>query len=69
MNTPPRSVVLIPGFMLNETLWDEFGRHLPEDWEICHASLAGGQTHMIPLEQPEELAATIIRWLNAQERH
>lgn len=44
VDTPPRQVVLVPGFMLDETLWDEFGRHLPEDWEICHASLTGGQT-------------------------
>ncbi|WP_020559181.1 alpha/beta fold hydrolase [Thiofilum flexile] len=39
---PP--LVLIPGFMLDETLWDEFKNYLPEVWPVRHASLNGGQT-------------------------
>lgn len=44
VNTSPRSVVLIPGYMLDETLWDEFVKHLPDAWSVFHASLVGGRT-------------------------
>ncbi|GAA3945657.1 alpha/beta hydrolase [Allohahella marinimesophila] len=44
MNVPSCSVVLIPGFMLDETLWDEFSQHLPENWRLVHAPLTGGTT-------------------------
>lgn len=42
MNNPASSVVLIPGFMLDETLWDEFRGYLPENWVVIHAVLTGG---------------------------
>lgn len=42
MNSPPVSLVLIPGFMLDETLWDDVSTHLPADWRMSYAALAGG---------------------------
>ena len=36
------SVVLIPGFMLDEALWDEFKAHLPADWKVIDAPIRGG---------------------------
>lgn len=44
MKTYPYSIVLIPGYMLDETLWDEFRKHLPQEWSVFDASLAGGKT-------------------------
>ena len=40
----PCSVVLIPGFMLDETLWDEFKRYLPGDWTVFDAVVSGDGT-------------------------
>ncbi|MBP2198848.1 alpha/beta fold hydrolase [Pantoea cypripedii] len=44
MKTYPCSIVLIPGYMLDETLWDEFRKHLPQEWSVFDASLTGGKT-------------------------
>ncbi|WGL17391.1 alpha/beta hydrolase [Microbulbifer bruguierae] len=44
MDTSSCPVVLIPGFMLDESLWDDFRNHLPENWVVVNASLSGGQT-------------------------
>ncbi len=45
MNNPrTTSLVLIPGFMLDETLWDEFCPLLPGSWEISRAALTSGNT-------------------------
>ncbi|HEY8569768.1 alpha/beta hydrolase [Microbulbifer sp.] len=44
MNSRPCSVVLIPGFMLDETLWDEFSSELPEDWAVYTGALTGAQS-------------------------
>ncbi|NHI01707.1 Pimeloyl-[acyl-carrier protein] methyl ester esterase [Oceanimonas sp. MB9] len=38
------AVALIPGFMLDETLWNEFKGHLPETWSVHTPSLNGGRT-------------------------
>jgi len=37
-------VALTPGFMLDETLWSAFRKHLPTDWLTLDAPLYGGQT-------------------------
>ncbi len=42
MDSPPVSVVLIPGFMLDETLRGEFSCYLPEDWAVFHAVTGKG---------------------------
>lgn len=44
MNNNPRHIVLIPGYMLDNTLWDEFEKYLPAHWSVYHASLASGKT-------------------------
>jgi pimeloyl-ACP methyl ester carboxylesterase len=44
VNTVPRSIVLIPGYMLDETLWDKFRENLTEEWSVFNASLSGGKT-------------------------
>ena len=45
MNNPqPTSLVLIPGFMLDETLWDDFCPLLPDNWKVSRTTLAGGNT-------------------------
>ncbi|MGM8227633.1 alpha/beta fold hydrolase [Cellvibrio sp. ARAG 10.3] len=36
------SLVLIPGFMLDETLWDDFCPLLPDHWKVSRAKLTGG---------------------------
>ena len=36
------SVVLIPGFMLDESLWDDVVAALPSTWHIVRASLTQG---------------------------
>lgn len=38
------SVVLIPGFMLDETLWKAFVQYLPEHWEIHYGNISSGKT-------------------------
>ena len=44
MNDFSCSVALIPGFMLDETLWDEFIDHLPEEWTVYRSQLGDGET-------------------------
>lgn len=44
MNRESLSVVLIPGFMLDESLWDELINTLPREWKIFRATLKKGQT-------------------------
>lgn len=56
MNESSISVVLIPGFMLDESLWDEVSQKLPNHWRIYKASLENGKTI-------EEMAKNIIKHL------
>lgn len=44
MNQKSISIVLIPGFMLDESLWDELVPLLPATWKIMKASLLQGET-------------------------
>jgi len=44
MNEQYPSVVFIPGFMLNESLWDEVIQYFPNRWNIYRASLEQGST-------------------------
>lgn len=44
MNIKPRAIVLIPGYMLDETLWCEFEKYLPPEIVIYHTPIAGGKT-------------------------
>lgn len=44
INPAQISVVLIPGFMLDETLWDDVVAALPSSWNIVRASLTQGET-------------------------
>lgn len=44
MNQQHLSMVLIPGFMLDESLWDEFIPQLPHTGNFFRASLKHGQT-------------------------
>jgi pimeloyl-ACP methyl ester carboxylesterase len=37
-------VVLVPGFMLDPSLWDKLAVHLPATWKLHHATLEGGDT-------------------------
>ncbi len=39
-----KNIVLIPGFMLDDSLWDEFIHDLPSDWNIIKANLSQGET-------------------------
>ena len=43
-NSQLLSLVLIPGFMLDEALWDDFCPLLPNSWKISRATLTGGNT-------------------------
>lgn len=54
MNEQSPSVVLIPGFMLNESLWDEVIQNFPHHWNIYRASLRQGHTI-------EEIAENIVK--------
>lgn len=38
------SLALIPGFMLDNTLWDAFSEQLPAQWPVYDAPLNGGNT-------------------------
>ena len=40
----PLPLVLIPGFMLDESLWDAFIEHMPSGREIHRANLLHGQS-------------------------
>jgi len=44
INEQPLSVVFIPGFMLDESLWDEIIKELPTNWQLVKANLLTGQT-------------------------
>ena len=44
MNENPVSVVLIPGFMLDESLWDELVDEMPKEWNIFRANLLQGES-------------------------
>ncbi|EMO7789779.1 alpha/beta fold hydrolase [Citrobacter freundii] len=44
MSLKPRTIVLIPGFMLNEMLWHEFETYLPSNCIVHHAPVTEGQT-------------------------
>lgn len=54
MNEQYPSIVLIPGFMLNESLWDEVSQNFPDHWNIYRASLKQGYTL-------EEIAENIVK--------
>jgi pimeloyl-ACP methyl ester carboxylesterase len=56
MNTADCPVVLIPGFMLDETLWDAFTANFPKMRHFIPVSLAQGTTI-------QEIAANIVRML------
>lgn len=44
MNQKPLSVVLIPGYMLDESLWNEVINEVPKEWNTYRATLKEGQT-------------------------
>lgn len=44
VNITPCPLVLIPGFMLDETLWQRFQTCLPAGWPVLHGALSGGKT-------------------------
>lgn len=44
MSTAAPSVTLVPGFMLDETLWNDFRDYLPQEWSVNTASLGDGPT-------------------------
>lgn len=44
MNQKPISVVLIPGYMLDESLWNELIDEMPKEWNISRATLKEGKT-------------------------
>ncbi|WP_335977599.1 alpha/beta hydrolase [Acinetobacter calcoaceticus] len=44
MNKETHSVVLIPGYMLDESLWNEAVNEMPKEWEIFRATLKEGWT-------------------------
>ncbi|TCB77299.1 alpha/beta fold hydrolase [Acinetobacter sp. ANC 4173] len=44
MNENQVSVVLIPGFMLDESLWDEVVDEMPKEWNTLRANLSKGET-------------------------
>lgn len=44
MNKQSPHFVFIPGFMLNESLWDDMFEYFPEHWNIHKASLEEGHS-------------------------
>jgi pimeloyl-ACP methyl ester carboxylesterase len=44
MNGHEIPVVLVPGFMLDASLWDELAARLPATWKLHRATLDGGAT-------------------------
>lgn len=42
--TNQKTLVLIPGYMLDETLWRRFECFLPPQWDVLHAPVLGGDT-------------------------
>ena len=37
-------VILIPGFMLDQSLWDDFVQELPSEWQMIRANLSHGNS-------------------------
>jgi len=44
VNLSTKTIVLLPGFMLDDTLWDDFVPLLPTDWNVQRVALAPGRT-------------------------
>lgn len=44
MNVPTKTIVLLPGFMLDGALWDDFVPYLPDDWNVRRIALPRGRT-------------------------
>lgn len=44
MNPSARNLVLLPGFMLDDALWDDVVPHLPADWNVQRIALPRGDT-------------------------
>jgi len=44
LNSSTRTIVLLPGFMLDDALWDDFVPHLPGDWKVRRIALPRGST-------------------------
>lgn len=39
-----KTIAVLPGFMLDDALWDDFVPHLPEDWRVQRIALPRGRT-------------------------
>jgi len=39
-----KTIALLPGFMLDDALWDDFVPHLPDDWRVHRIALPRGRT-------------------------
>lgn len=44
MNGDDVSAVLVPGFMLDQSMWDDLAAHLPATWILHRAKLEGGNS-------------------------
>ena len=44
MTSSTRTIALLPGFMLDDALWDDFVPHLPDDWNVRRIALPRGRT-------------------------
>lgn len=44
MPASTKTIVLLPGFMLDDALWDDFVPHLPRDWNVLPIALPQGRT-------------------------
>ena len=44
MNSSTKTIVLLPGFMLDDALWDDFVPHLPRNWKVRRIALPRGRT-------------------------
>ncbi len=44
MSASTKTIVLLPGFMLDGALWDDFVPHLPVDWHVQRIALPQGRT-------------------------
>jgi len=44
MSPSTKTIVLLPGFMLDDALWDDFVPHLPHDWRVQRIALPRGRT-------------------------
>jgi len=64
MNEQYPSVVFIPGFMLNESLWDEIVQYFPEHWNIYRANIEQGLTIKEIAENSKRCTVSIyINWI------